>query len=229
MQFEQGISIRHPLVEVLSALPDPCLVVFDSIERYPARALRLASRLIRDVRGAPGTRQIHFLFTAQFEAADRTIRWLADLRVPLSLLEATAIARPSETDVQGLIAAMPQLQWASLRPELRPLLTNLKVLDWVVAAVRSGQAIDARTVVGLTTLIDALWERWVEDGGDLGRSHLLMRLGALEAGTLTAGVPRLQLVHSEQPALQALAASDLVRIRDERVRFAHDLWATGRG
>ena len=228
VQFEQGIGICHPLVEVLSALPGPCLVVFDSIDKYPARALRLVSRLIQDVLGVPGARHTHFLFTAQFEAADRTIRQLVELRVPLSSLEAIAIAKPSETDVQGLVAAMPQLQWASLRPELRPLLTNLKVLDWVVAAVRSGQAIDARAVVGLTTLIDALWERWVEDGGHLGRSHLLMRLATLEAATLSAGVPRLQLEHSEQPALQALAASDLVRIRDERARFSHDLvgdWA----
>jgi len=55
-----------------------------------------------------------------------------------------------------------------------------------------------------------------------------MHVGVLEGDTLASGVPRMQLEASEQPALAALAASDLVRLRDERVRFSHDLlgdWA----
>jgi hypothetical protein len=121
------------------------------------------------------------------------------------------------------------LTWASLGPELRPLLTNLKVLDWVVAAARSGTAIDDPSFIGLTYLIDALWERWIEGDSDgLGRSRALMHLGILEGDTLATGVPRMQFEASEQPALGALAGADLVRLRDERVRFSHDLlgdWA----
>src|SRR5262249_49429713 len=117
----------------------------------------------------------------------------------------------------------------ALRPELRPLLTNLKVLDWVVAAARRGTAINDPSFIGLTNLIDALWERWIEGDSDgLGRSRALMHLGILEGDTLATGVPRMQFEASEQPALGALAASDLIRLRDERVRFSHDLlgdWA----
>ena len=47
--------------------------------------------------------------------------------------------------------------------------------------------------------------------------------GILEGDTLATGVPRMQFEASEQPALRALAASDLIRLRDERVRFSHDL------
>jgi hypothetical protein len=47
---------------------------------------------------------------------------------------------------------IPELRWASLRAELRPLLTNLKILDWVVCAVRSGKAIDEGRIIGLTAL-----------------------------------------------------------------------------
>ena len=91
-----------------------------------------------------------------------------------------------------------------LRRELRPLLTNLKILDWVVAAVRGGQAINDRAFMGLTALIDALWERRVEDGGRLDRSHLLMRLGTIEAASLGTGVPRMELATADQSALAAL-------------------------
>ena len=121
------------------------------------------------------------------------------------------------------------MQWVALRPELRPVFTNLKILDWLVAAARSGKAIDPASIIGVSYLVDALWERWVEgDTNQLSRSHLLMRLGTLEGDTLVANVPRMKLEHSEQAALAGLTSSDLVRIRDQRVRFTHDMlgdWA----
>jgi hypothetical protein len=75
---------------------------------------------------------------------------------------------------------------------------------------------------------NCLWINAKGDSDGLGRSCVLMHLGVLEGDTLATGVPRMQLEASEQPALGALAASDLVRLRDERVRFSHDLlgdWA----
>jgi len=228
-QFENGMGLSHSLVEVLTALPVSCLVVFDGIERYSPRALRLSSRFIQDLVADTGPQHIHILVTAQFEAADRLIRRFVEFGVPPSFHRATAIGRPPRDDVQSLVASIPELQWASLRPELRPLLTNLKILDWVVAAAQSGTVINDSSFIGLTNLIDALWERWIEGDSDrLGRSRVLMHLAILEADTLSAGVPRMQLEHAEQAALEALAGSDLIRVRDERVRFSHDLlgdWA----
>ena len=71
--------------------------------------------------------------------------------------------------------------------------------------------INDRAFMGLTALIDALWERWVEDDGRLERSHLLIRLGTLEAATLGTGVQRMELATADQGALAALIAADLVR------------------
>ena len=89
---------------------------------------------------------------------------------------------PSADDVQSLVAPISELQWASLRPELRPLLTNLKILDWLVASARSGKAINPASIISVSYLMDALWERWVEgDTDQLGRSHLIMRLGRSKA------------------------------------------------
>src|SRR5206468_1630813 len=97
---------------------------------------------------------------------------LTELGVPLALLEVTPIDRPAEDEVRDLVASVPELRWASLRAELRPLLTNLKILDWVVGAVRNGKVFDEGRVIGLTSLIDMLWERWAEgiDDDGLARS-----------------------------------------------------------
>jgi hypothetical protein len=228
-QFERGIGIGHPLSEVLANLSDPCLVVFDGIERYSPQAIRLTCRFVRDLLANADSQHIHVLVTAQFEAARQLIRRFVEFGLPPALHEAMPVGRPSEIDIQNLVAPIPSLQWASLRPELRPLLTNLKVLDWVVAAAQSGTAINGQSFVGLTNLIDALWERWIDCEADsLARSRVLKHLGILEGGTLSTGVPLMELDHSEQATLGALGASDLVRIREERVRFAHDLlgdWA----
>jgi hypothetical protein len=84
-EFEHAIGIRHPVAEILIALPESCLVVFDSIDRYPQRALRLACRLMRDLVAEAGPQHVHVLVTAQFEGADRLIRRFVELDVPSSL------------------------------------------------------------------------------------------------------------------------------------------------
>jgi hypothetical protein len=232
-QFERGINISHSLAEVLTALPTSCLVVFDGIERYPPRALHLACRIMQELLAETGTEHVHVLVMTQFETANRLIRSFVEFGVPRAMHDATVINRPSEDDVANLVLSIAELRWASLRPELRPLLTNLKVLDWVVAAARSRSVTSDSSFIGLTTLIDALWERWVQGDTDgLGRSHVLMHVGMLEGDTLSPGVRRMQLEYSEQAALATLATSNLIRIRDERVRFAHDLlgdWSCGLG
>jgi hypothetical protein len=134
---------------VLTTLPIRCLVVFDGIERYSRyspQAPRLASRFIQCL-FADSAQHIHILLMVRFEAADRFIRRFVEFRVPPSFHRATAIGRPPRDDVQSLVASIPKLQWAFLRPELRPLLTNLEVLDWVVAAAQSGTTINASSFI----------------------------------------------------------------------------------
>jgi hypothetical protein len=227
--FERDIGIAHPLSEVLAASPEPSLIVFDSFERYSPRAQRLVHRWIQALLAENGPQHVHLLLTSQIEPASKLIRSFIEAGLPAALRRTTPLNLPSADDVQSLVAPISELQWASLRPELRPLLTNLKILDWMVAAALSGKVINPASIISVSYLMDALWERWVEgDTDQLGRSHLIMRLGTLEGDTLLASVPRIQLEQSEQAALGSLTSSDLVRIRDQRVRFTHDLlgdWA----
>ena len=227
--FEHEIGIAHPLCEILSTSPEPCLIVFDGFERYSPRTQRLSHRWMQVLLADTAPGHIHVLVTSQIEPAPKLVRGFIEADLPPALHRTTQLTPPSADDVQSLVAPISELQWASLRPELRGLLTNLKILDWLVAAARSGKAINPASIISVSYLMDALWERWVEgDANQLGRSHLLMRLGMLEGDTLLASVPRMQLEQSEQAALGSLTSSDLVRIRDQRVRFTHDMlgdWA----
>ena len=142
-----------------------------------------------------GLKHVHLLVTGQIEPAPKLIRSFIEAGLPAALHanDVDLICR-RRTKFRDLSRRSSELQWASLRPELRPLLTNLKILDWLVAAARSGKAINPASIIGVSHLVDALWERWIEgDTDQLSRSHLLMRLGTLEGDTLLASVPRMQL------------------------------------
>jgi hypothetical protein len=76
----------------------------------------------------------------------------------------------------------------------------------------------------LTTLIDILWEDWIEHQ-EGGRSHVLKSVATQEADRLSNGVSRQSLGFAEQQTLPGLVSSGLVRLKDERVAFAHDLLA----
>jgi hypothetical protein len=228
VDFERAVGLRHPVVDVLRSAPTRCLVVFDGVEAYTEPALRMTARIATELLSSAAT-HVHLLFSLQFQSADAKMRQLAALGIPQEALEITPVGRPEPDEIQELLSPFPDLQWLALLPQLRPLLTNLKVLDWFARALPRSQAADDQPCVGLTAVIDQLWRLWTESPADgLARSHLLMKLATAEAETLSRGMPRTQLDHAEQQTLPGLEQSGLIRIRDDRVSLAHDLlgdWA----
>jgi hypothetical protein len=225
--FERALGLRYPLTKVLLSSSQECLVVFDGIEGYSDAALGMAARIIRELFENPATRHVHTLLTVQSEAAAGSMRQLAQLGTPDAALTTHTLGLPSENELDTLLSGLPQLSWVVLRPEIRPLLSNLKVLDMTARTLHSDKSLGSRPVVGLTTLIDILWEDWIEHR-EGGRSHLLKSVAIHEADRLSNGVSRQSLGFAEQQALPSLASSGLVRLKDERVAFAHDLlgdWA----
>jgi hypothetical protein len=227
VDLERAIALRQPLIDILRLAPTRCLVVFDGVEACTERALRMMARITTELLSSKAA-HVHLLISLQFESADVKMRRLATLGIPQELLEITPIGRPEPEEIQKLLSPFPALQWLGLRPQLRPLLTNLKVLDWFARIPPKSQAADDQNI-GLTGVIDQLWQLWTESPADgLARSHLLMKLATTEAETLSRGVPRTQLGHNEQQTLPGLEQSGLIRIRDDRVSLAHDLlgdWA----
>ncbi|MHB1530427.1 MAG: hypothetical protein ACYCXT_13605 [Acidiferrobacteraceae bacterium] len=225
--FERAIGLQHPLMAVLLSSPQPCLVVFDGIEGYTQNALGVAARMIRELSGNSVAQHLHVLLTVQSDAAAVSMRQLAQLGTSDATLTTLDLALPSRDELDTLFSGLPQLSWVALRPELRPLMTNLKVLDMTARTLYSEKSLGSRPLVGLTTLIDILWEDWIEHH-EGGRSHVLKTIATEEADRLSNGVSRQSLGFTEQQALPGLTTSGLVRLKDERVAFAHDLigdWA----
>lgn len=223
-RLREKLGLQNQLDDVLTSSLGRCLVVIDAVERCSGQALRQVARLVKRVREHLEGGQVRFLLTLQLEAARRVVSRLKEGGLEKAASELIEVERPAEEAVGELLSSVHTLSWAALRPELRELLTNLKLLDWVVRATGTGLEFGEGQPVTLTALVDRLWGRWVEeDGSAYGRSGLLMKLGELEAATLADGVPRKNLQYQEQEVLTSLVTADLVRVRDEHVRFAHDL------
>src|SRR5262249_50269841 len=125
VELEGTLGLRNPIGEVLRTASGTSILVLDGLEGYSDRALRLAARLIKEVKGNEVAGQIHLLLVAQFEAA--RIDRLIELGVDPAWFDPVVVNRPTEERIRAMLAGSPHLRWATLRPELRPILTNLKV------------------------------------------------------------------------------------------------------
>jgi hypothetical protein len=146
LDFERAIGVRHPLSQILFASPESCLVIFDGLEGYSADALHTAT-IIKELFSNPAADHVHVLLTVQPEAAARLMRDFVRLGVPDGALNTTTLDRPSDDELNTLLAELPKLNWITLRPEIRPLLANLKVLDLTAQTLHSDKALGDRPLV----------------------------------------------------------------------------------
>lgn len=221
--FEKSIGLSHGIAEVIDATMDSTIIVLDAVEGYTERARKVATQLVKAVRCTAAGMGTPVIVTAQAEfASDLAVDFHAR-GFPGGVLDMTTLERPSEPDVRTMVAGFPKVGWVALNPDVRSLLTNLKILDWFVQFSESGGTIDTANV-GLTNLIDSLWGRWVESGVDkFAKSALLQQIATIEADTHIRAVPTSVLGHAEQMTLGKLSDGELLRVRDGRIQFSHDL------
>jgi len=228
-QLNERFGIIHPLIEVLLSTRGRCLLVLDSLERFTERGLRIAGRLVSKILSDSRCSHVHVLMLMQHDSTQRVVTRLSEAGIDQSKLDITPIGPPPEDAIKQVLQNLTGIPWTTLHVELRPLLRNLKILDWVVRAAQSGRELGTANLTGLISLIDYLWSRWIEsDDRGIAGGGLLKKISVIEASGLDVGVPLTTLEYSEQQALVSLTSADLLKRRAERIKFSHDLlgdWA----
>ncbi len=180
--FEQELGLRHPLPELLRASAGRCLLVFDSAEKYDDTAIRLLGRFVAEIRADNECQHVHVLVATQVEATVRIIDELKRAGVEPDVLEPVPVGNPSSQEVKDIVSIVPNLSWATVRRDLWPVLGNLKVLDLVARAALTGTRMEESTRIGLPTLIDFIWQRWIETAADgIARGAFCKGLGFWKA------------------------------------------------
>ncbi|MFG7103567.1 ATP-binding protein [Burkholderia pseudomallei] len=221
--FEKDIGLSHSIAELVESTVDSTIIVFDGVEGFSERARKVAAQLLHAIRSTAAAARVHVIATAQAERIGALSSDLYSVGFPIGMLEFTPVDRPAEEAIKTMVSGLPKVGWVALTPEVRALLTNLKMLDWFVQFARTGGTLDTENV-GLTNLIDALWRHWIENGSDrFAKSGLLKQIATIEADRHISAVPVSALGHAEQTTLGKLSDSELIRVSNERIQFAHDL------
>ena len=100
VDFERTFGLRHPFLDILRMSPSRCLLVFDGVEGYSERALRLTARFTTELLDS-GSTHVHLLLSIQFQAADAKLRQLVTLKMPENALETTPVSRPKPDELRS--------------------------------------------------------------------------------------------------------------------------------
>lgn len=223
--FERAIGLSHPISEIVDSTIDDTVIVLDAVEGFSERARKVAVQLVSAIRATAATARVHILATAQAERVGALAGALHLAGFPGEMLQFTSIERPTEDAIRAMVSGLPKVGWVALHPQVRSLLTNLKMLDWFVQFAQGGGMIETAHV-GLTNLIDALWDHWIENGSDrYAKSELLKQIATIEADKHVVAVPVSMLSPTDRAVLGNLADGERLRVRNERILFAHDLLA----
>jgi hypothetical protein len=202
-----------------------CVLIMDDFERFEGEARLRAVELLRAVReeGFVGWKVI---MTCQPQSLDSAHDMLTDAGIDPA--QKVDFEKPTLEEVLRAVKSVPGLKPLLLREELQLILRNLMVLDWVLKA-DVAQRLSPSEWIGVTDVIDCIWERWTGEGTKrLARDLLLRTLGEREGEKLSGAVHVDTIPSTDLELLGQFAQEGLVRLRPPSVQFAHDLmgdWA----
>ena len=219
---ERRLGIKQEFTQLLKAnATTPALLVMDGLERFSAASLDRAAALAKIAVDVGSWR---VLLTCQEHGWDRVLGAFLRVDLPPSGMRLMAPPGPGIAELVEATSEVPGLARLLLTSGLGSTLSNLKILDWTVTAAEK-RDIGESSLVSEADVIDWIWSKWIGDGEDrFHRSSLLMTLGAKEADGLAPFCSTIiDLEPAERSSLGALAKAHLIREKDGRIYFTHDL------
>ena len=223
--LESALNISSRLTDLIDNLAAAsALLIIDGVDRLDVTGMEAVASLIAASAANP---RWQCLVTATPDGWGRLSRALVLAGCELSSESVMPIPELRPNELSAALSAFPRISHLALRPELHPLLRNLKILDWVADESVQPMAEGHTGAVGLPAIADWVWQRWIRSGSARhSRAQLLKHLAQVEGGHLSAGAPVSAIV--DQVSLAALEDDHVVTFEHEWVRFEHDLigdWA----
>jgi hypothetical protein len=221
-------GLRHALSELIrSSSRSSSLLVIDALEKFEGEAMSRVIELLRTLHES-GFAGWKVVITGHLQSWERAQRLLQEAGV--TDFVKSDLELPSISAIRSAFQNLPGISLLLFRPELRQILRNLMVLDWVLRTnLDQSLSSEPGKRIGETGVINLIWEHWIAKDRKLQRDRLLRELGEHE-GEKLSGAVGVDAIKDVQllDLLEALSNEDLVRITLPSVRFTHDLigdWA----
>lgn len=228
--IERDLGLTHALQDILQSVASRrAILVLDGLDRFSERSLRAGAQLIKGLLASSEKSTWAILATSQPQGWERAARVFVDYGILFGRDATMPVSPPSVQEIQQALMASEPLKLLAFRADLKDIFSSLKVLDFVARAATAKVPAGSEAWAGIADVIDWVWQYWKTPGAERhARAGLLQKLGIIEAETLSSGVPESCLSIPEAEFLGQLENDQLVKVRDGRVAFSHDMvgdWA----
>ena len=136
------------------------------------------------------------------------------------------VTNPSDEKLEPVWQKYPTLRSLSLHLHLRQFVFKAKVLDLMARRISAGGTVDLQGWVGESNLISWYWGEEIEAKPDgLRRGVILKKIAEKLADNLTIEVPATDFSTDELSIIQELIRDRILKTRNDRISFEHDLVA----
>lgn len=225
-----GINLlTHALPDLLGTQQEPrAVLVIDRVDRLSApEDFRPVARCIRALRLDQARSPWRLVLTCERTAWDRVRSGLTEAAADLGPYISIRVEGLEEEELHSIGRLIPAVARLALRKSLRPVLGKPKILDLIALATAERTPLgDTSQWVGEPSLVDWFWRKLICGGGrSEEHGRLLIQLAQGQADNRTAATPTTDLSTPDTQLLSELARVGVIFVRDETIRFRHDLYA----
>ncbi len=225
-----------PVHEIFMAIPDnEAFIIIDGLDQiYDTAKFKKIASLLRTCHQATVSSPWKVIVSCQPQEWDRVKTNISKLNIQFDWVEID-ITNPSNKDLEPVWQNYPGLRNLSYHLHLRQFLFKPKVLDLFASKMKVGGGFDAQAFsdgfekspfVGESHLVSWYWDQETKNNPDgLKRGVFLKRFAATLADNLASEVQASELSIEELSMTQVLTSARILRERNEKVSFEHDLIA----
>jgi len=228
--LERRLGLQNPIVDIMRSVTTPqAYLVLDAVESLSTQAMDIAARLLNQLNITETDTPWRVIITSQREGWEMVLRQFQQRHFSRQLFVQQIVESPELSEIDTFLGSFHNIHLPTLSRDIRPILRNLKILDWIVIAAIGDPGVDSRGWVGTCDVIKWIWERWIShDQARHARAETLKQLGSIEGEILGSGTSINKLTDLAQRTLSDPEVSRLVKVSDEQVYFMHELtgdWA----
>ena len=205
---------------------NPSVLVIDGFEHFEGDALARILQLVTAI-SCGAISQWHLIVTCQPLAWSTYHTHLVKAHSGSPMV--IPFNGPSFQQIWDAFHRSSEIARVLMRNDLRPVLSNLAVLNEVVWAIKSQPLDETQPWIGETQVIDWIWNYWIKsDHKRYLRSHLLKTVGELEGNRIAAAIKIADLPSDQLEAFGEAERDGRLKVADSVVQFAHDImgdWA----
>lgn len=220
------LVLKHALADVLAHRSRANgLIVLDGLEALHGEvAFKQVARILQ-VLGSDDSRGAwHVLATCQDEPWQRVETQLSRIMPSHVHWKPVHVSYPSDADLKPVREQFPGLAKLLLRPHLKRIVAQPKILDILARGEKAGHHLDASGWVGESDLIEWYWTQVVRGGTDPdGRARFLMCLAQRQADDNEFFTPLSTVEPASTHLIPSLVQAGICSRRDESLGFVHDL------